>query len=634
MTRQSPDPGVRGGNWRTWLAWAGVLLLALLLRIPGINPALTPWHPDEYNFVYWPLLILLGEHVPPVFYYPHLSYYLLAALNAVQLAVTQTDGGADFDTSTLLRYFWHPEQALALARGVGVAAAVATVAVAGLLARRLGANALLASALMAVCVIHVRQSPIAGADVLMALVFVLALWAALRLETHHQYESYLLAGICAGLAASLKYNGVLVSIAVPVMHLAHRRPAMDMRIAVAAAGAIGAFLLTTPGVALASGAFGGGFVELWHHVSPGQTSTAFGWWHHLSVSLWTAFGPVGLGLCVAGLYVMIRRRAARDLATVAVFLLYFAVIGSAELGFVRYALPLAPLAAVCIALAVTRCGRLAPVAVLLVLAPSLYASVRIADLRWRADTRTEAAAWMAEHVPFGSVVCNFGGWAGDPQVRTFEDIWWKISQLARNDETPSIDRALEVLAAVPPPTVFMSYAIQTSNSDQAAGSLTTAEQLDCDCVVTNDHPLPFSEVTPGLREQLNRSIAEHAHFDAGPDGATARYDIFDAQFVPLSGFGRMRKAGPEVDIWLPEQHMPSHRWTAHDVFARALVRGAQSLVRGGQPETGLHLVQQALSSVPQSRDARLFRDAAAVFADLGLEQPARASAARAAELGL
>lgn len=42
------------------VAWTAVLLLAALVRIPGISPAIAAWHPDEYNFVFWPLLILLG----------------------------------------------------------------------------------------------------------------------------------------------------------------------------------------------------------------------------------------------------------------------------------------------------------------------------------------------------------------------------------------------------------------------------------------------------------------------------------------------------------------------------------------------------------------------------------------------
>ena len=188
-------------GWQQPAAWTVLLLLAAALRLPGISPAISAWHPDEYNFVFWPLLILLGEHTPPVFYYPHLSYYLLAAANAVHLALA--GAGDDLAASTLLRYFWHPELSLALARAFGVACAVATVGATGLLARRLGAGGLLAGGLMAVCVIHVRQSPVAGADVPMTLLFVLALWAAVRLESAHSTRDYVLAGVLVGLAAAL-----------------------------------------------------------------------------------------------------------------------------------------------------------------------------------------------------------------------------------------------------------------------------------------------------------------------------------------------------------------------------------------------------------------------------------------------
>jgi hypothetical protein len=77
-------------GWRRYGPWTAILLLAAVLHIPGISPDIAAWHPDEYNFVFWPLLILLGEHTPPVFYYPHLSYYLLAAINAIHLAIAGT----------------------------------------------------------------------------------------------------------------------------------------------------------------------------------------------------------------------------------------------------------------------------------------------------------------------------------------------------------------------------------------------------------------------------------------------------------------------------------------------------------------------------------------------------------------
>ncbi|MDA0338195.1 MAG: glycosyltransferase family 39 protein, partial [bacterium] len=197
-------------------------------------------------------------------------------INAIHLGVAGT--GDDFTASTLLRYFWHPEQSLAIARAFGVACAVATVGVTGLLARRLGAHGLLAAGLMAVCVIHVRQSPVAGADVPMTLMFVLALWAAVRLESAERARDYLLAGILVGLAAALKYQGALVAIAVPVVHLASRRAVVDWRSVVAAAGAMGGFLLTTPGALLDAGTFGNGFTELWAHVAPGTVAETPGWW--------------------------------------------------------------------------------------------------------------------------------------------------------------------------------------------------------------------------------------------------------------------------------------------------------------------------------------------------------------------
>ena len=277
-----------------------------------------------------------------------------------------------------------------------------------------------------------------------------------------------------------------------------------------------------------------------------------------------------------------------------------------------------------------------PVVALTVLGPALYGSARIADLRWRPDTRVEAAAWMTAHVPAGSVICNFGGWAGDPASRTFEDVWWKISQLARSPETPSVDAALTVLSRVPPPAPFVSFAVQTGNQDLAAGSWAAVKSLDCDYVVGHHHRLDFSTISAGLAEQLAKVGGVRPSFQLDIGTQSARYDDLDALYVPLSDFGDTRLAGPRIDIWQTDRGWSNSRlqWTAADVFARALLRGARSLADENQQEAALHLVRQALSTVPDSPDSRLFRDAAHVFRQLGLSAPATASAERAAALRL
>jgi hypothetical protein len=345
------------------------------------------------------------------------------------------------------------------------------------------------------------------------------------------------------------------------------------------------------------------------------------------VSLYHAWGPVGLVLLAAGIAVVVRSRHVGAMAVLAAFVLYFAVAGSARLTFVRYALPLMPLAAVLIAAALPQAKRWTPVVAIALLGPGLYASARIADLRWQPDTRVQAAAWMADHLPAGSVVCNFGGWAGDPPARTVEDVWWKISQLVRSADTPTVADALGALP--PPPVAFVSYVVQTGTRDLAPGSLETLQQRDCDCVVAHEHDLDFSRLSPGLTERLDTVLSHAARFDPGATGAA--YDEADALYVPLAGFGSLRRAGPRVDIWVRPGLEPVPAFGTADLLARALAHGARSLVPD-QRESALHLVQQALSLVPRSRDPRLYREAAEVFAALGLEEPARASRARAAAL--
>jgi hypothetical protein len=100
------------------------------------------------------------------------------------------------------------------------------------------------------------------------------------------------------------------------------------------------------------------------------------------------------------------------------FLAYYLVMGAGMLVFLRYALPLMLLLAVLIAGVVRsarRPWRQAGLALLVALEP-LHASVFMVRLAGREDSRAAARAWVEAHVPEGTAIGNFGGWAGDVQL--------------------------------------------------------------------------------------------------------------------------------------------------------------------------------------------------------------------------
>jgi 4-amino-4-deoxy-L-arabinose transferase-like glycosyltransferase len=211
---------------------AGVVGLALVLRLWGPVLGEPIWHADEFSFVYWPLLFFDGDLNPDFFYYPHLQYYLLALVyGAFFLWQKWLGAGWSVAQSVAYYYFWAPEEMLRLARVASALMGAATAWWAACLARRVyGERAGLAAGLFcAVGPLHVRQSGLAAADVPMALWYAGAVWAAVRLLEREGWKDYALAGALVGLAAATKYQGALAGAAVAGAHLLARRPVLDLR---------------------------------------------------------------------------------------------------------------------------------------------------------------------------------------------------------------------------------------------------------------------------------------------------------------------------------------------------------------------------------------------------------------------
>ena len=162
------------------LLCSSFLLLAAALRFWPLLFGQPVWHPDEFNFVYWPLLFFDGDLNPNFYYYPHFHYYVLAAVYAAYLAVQSLLYDWSFSQTVAHYYFWQTADVLWVGRLVSAALGVGTVVWLALVARRVYGET---AALAAVAVISVRLAPLAAADVPMTFWFVAAVWASLRLLT-------------------------------------------------------------------------------------------------------------------------------------------------------------------------------------------------------------------------------------------------------------------------------------------------------------------------------------------------------------------------------------------------------------------------------------------------------------------
>ncbi|MBX3110760.1 MAG: phospholipid carrier-dependent glycosyltransferase [Fimbriimonadaceae bacterium] len=340
---------------------------ALVFRLIGIDWGLpsadryTSLHPDE------DLNIAVSQQVNPAAgkfttgFYNYPTFYLTLARVGAMVADGYAPPG---EVKTPAAAAAVRARHILVGRWVSaLAGAGAVFVVFALLYRRVHDLAALAGALaVAVAPGHVVHSRFATVDVLGAFFVVLSLyWAARMLppdggtpDGKALMRHALYAGVCAGLAAGTKYNGALalVGLAVPVVVWARGGQGWGWAaktFGAALAAAVAVFFVTTPGALLEPQAFQRDFSFELSHTSQGHglvfagTSSGFG--YHLA-NLFLGFGFLLTVLGAGGLvWGCVRKHA--WLGVLLVFaVVYYLLIGRAEVKFFRYVLPLVPVLAV------------------------------------------------------------------------------------------------------------------------------------------------------------------------------------------------------------------------------------------------------------------------------------------------
>jgi 4-amino-4-deoxy-L-arabinose transferase-like glycosyltransferase len=364
-----------------------VLGLAGALRLVGIQYGL-PYpllNPDERNIVPRAWAMTHGGGLDPHWFdYPSLVMYLLAPFQA-----------------------WQDDPSYLAARLTMVVIGLGVVAAAWWLGQRAyGPMAgFVAAAVTAVETTHVAYSRMAVTDVPLTLgvAVALALMISGRIE---------LAGLVVGLAASVKYPGILLL--APLVAAAWGR---WRRLAIAAGLAFVGFAVTSPYVVLHLGQAAG---DAWRV----QQAARAGWLgfendHAAPIAfvarLWDGLGPV-LVIAALGLVLAIARRNRADLVLSVFVLVYFVDLLTLHAHFDRYVLPLVP----ALAALAGRLRSFAPVTLLMLVVPLTWA-VRDARELTRTDARIVAHAWVEKHVTPGAAL------AADPSTPTFEG--YRVVQL-------------------------------------------------------------------------------------------------------------------------------------------------------------------------------------------------------------
>lgn len=363
MKKRGNEETVRSGAISSFPHFLIPLAVAAFLRLQGLAwglPGARHWfsyHPDESLVLRAATNVnLFSGHLDPGFY--NYGSFLIYCISLVSQVI---------DAWSPLRTMPNEMARLTLIGRWEVALfGIATVYAVYLIGNRIAGRraGLWASAVMAVIPMHVMHSHYVTVDVPVTFWVSVALYNALRYPDARR--SALLCGLAAGIAAGTKYNAGLVLLAgwaaIWLNRDAPRAGRWKAFGVMTGATAMG-FLLTTPGVLLATPAFLRDFSYETLHVRTGHglvfIDTGNGWWFHIATNLWQGIGaflPLAAVVALGSLAVSPRRRVAASaspplhvsssLILAAFALPYFALIGAAAVRFQRYDMPLLPILAV------------------------------------------------------------------------------------------------------------------------------------------------------------------------------------------------------------------------------------------------------------------------------------------------
>lgn len=333
-----------------------MFLFALLVRLPGITWGLPnalhnqSYHPDEQVIFSYSqgVDIAHGKFTPGNYSYGTLYLTLLSLASKV---ISGYGGGAGSTLQSVWAFIGRVDLA---GRIISALAGAGTCLVLFLLLRR-WTNALgsLAGAFfLALAPAFVVHSRFQTVDVLATFLLALSLYySTLLIPSERDPGSWkgrsvkfaALAGLFAGLSAGTKYTGILALLSLfTACALSKDKDRVKGALLGTIAGVLG-FVFSTPGVLLDSKNFMDGFRYEMIHTSTGHdlvfVDVGSGFIYHI-VNLVAGITPLLLLMGFAGCIVALIQRK-KWMFVLAIFsLVYFILIGRAEVLFIRYTFPL------------------------------------------------------------------------------------------------------------------------------------------------------------------------------------------------------------------------------------------------------------------------------------------------------
>ena len=414
------------GRWLLLIVTTGAVLrlVPVWFGLPYLHA-----RPDEAVAAGVAARMLSGDLNPHFFHWPSLTFYLFAGV---------------FGLAGLVRAEpFTPAEYFLIGRTVVACAGTATIVVLFIMARRVAGEttALIAAALLAVAMLHVRDSHFAMTDVLMTLLALSSLTLLLRASdetgTQRALKWFAAAGFAGGLAASTKYNGAAVAAAMgaaQILVLARdRRVGAVLPSVLYALLFVVAFVLATPYSVLDFERFKRDVLFDVTHLSEGHgVDLGRGWTYHLSRSLPYGLGPTAFVAALAGIIPLFRNHSRHGFILGTFVVGLYVSIGSGRTVFFRYILPLIPIACLTAALGIRQCadwlstlagtgsaaGALQPPVVrrrFLYLLLALTIGAGLANAVWfdlllaRTDSRVVAGEWLTSRLQPHHTLHDAGG---------------------------------------------------------------------------------------------------------------------------------------------------------------------------------------------------------------------------------
>jgi hypothetical protein len=440
-----PEPAERRRerrfDWRWALALTALLVVALLLRLWGIDHGLPYAYNSDENAHFVPKAIGLFGHDwnPEYFVNPPGYTYLLHLIFAVWY------GGGEGVSD---RFAVDPTHVFELARIVAallgvLATGLLYLAGARLFDRRVG---FLAAAILAFAFLPNFYAHLALNDVPALVGVCLALVGAAGIVRNDRWIDYAVAGAGLGLGCATKYTAGIVLLPIIAAALSHGVRALP-RLAVAGGVALGAFLVANPYALLDFDAFRDGLEH--QSTASAESGGKLGLTQESGILyyLWTFTWGLGWApalAAVAGAVALAFRDRVRFWMLTPAPIVFVIFMGTQERFFGRWLMPVFPivclLAAAAAFMAVDWLGERRPAlrpvlgvafGAILCFQGVLY-SVHLGQTLSREDTRNIAREWVVEHVPETSkIVVEPGvvpdGWAtdiGEPSPLTSNGNRW------------------------------------------------------------------------------------------------------------------------------------------------------------------------------------------------------------------